>query len=265
MKPRVLTYQISGKGDPLVLVPGGLTGWLSWIPHQERLEAHHRVVRVQPIHNELGSAGEPGDPGYTAKIERESLRLTVDELVIETADFAGWSGGGRALIEFALAYPDRVRSLTLVEPAAYWILEQLGEEDAVIAELNEFIHGLAGHEVTEDDLARFLGYAGFVGDPAAARRDPNWERWVSHRMALSWQSEKVDRSGRSVEELSSMTCPVLLVKGTVTQPWLKRVVDVLGGRIPDARVVELPGDHACHIQSIDRFLEELEAHLHRER
>jgi len=43
------------------------------------------------------------------------------------------------------------------------------------------------------------------------------------------------------------------------------VVDVLGGRIPDARVVELPGDHACHIQSIDRFMEELEAHLHRER
>ena len=263
MEPRVLTYQVAGEGDPLILVPGGLTGWLSWIPHQGRLSAHHRVVRVQPIHNELGSEGKPGDAGYTAEVERESLRLTLDELAIDQADFAGWSGGGRALIEFALAYPDRVRSLALVEPAAYWILEQLGEEDAVIDELNEFIHGLAGREVTEDELATFLGYAGFVEDPAEARQHPNWERWVPHRMALSWQSEKVDRSGRSVEELSSVTCPVLLVKGTLTEPWLKRVVDILGERIPQARVFELAGDHAAHIQSIDLFLQQLEAHLHR--
>ncbi|HKZ25799.1 MAG TPA: alpha/beta hydrolase, partial [Acidimicrobiia bacterium] len=202
MKARILTHHVAGEGDPLVLVPGGLTGWLSWVPHQERLSAHHLVIRVQPIHNELGSAGKPGDPGYTAEVERESLRLTLDELAIAEADFAGWSGGGRALIEFTLAYPERVRSLALVEPAAYWILEELGEEDAVIDELNEFIHGLAGRDVTEDDLARFLGYAGFVQNPAEARSDPNWERWASHRMALSWQGEMVDRSGRSVEDLS---------------------------------------------------------------
>jgi len=262
MEPRVLKYDIAGKGDPLILVPGGLTGWLSWIPHQDRLSAHHRVIRVQPIHNELGSAGEPGDPDYTAEVERESLRLTLDELGIGRADLAGWSGGGRALIEFTLAHPQSVRSLALVEPAAYWILEELGEEDALVEELNEFIHGLAGEEVTEDDLARFLGYAGFVEDQAEARHHPNWERWTAHRMALSWQSEKVDRSGRSVRDLSSITCPVLMVKGTVTEPWLKRVVDVLGEYLPDSRVVELDGDHAAHIQSIDRFLEELEAHLH---
>jgi pimeloyl-ACP methyl ester carboxylesterase len=151
------------------------------------------------------------------------------------------SCGGRALIEFALTYPERVRSLALVERGAYWILEELTEQDALVRELNEFIHGLASKEVSEDHLARFLGYAGFVEDPAEARQHSNWERWVP----LSWQSEKVVRSGRSVEDLSSVTCPVLLVKGTVTKPWLKRVVDVLGERIPEARIVELPGDHAA--------------------
>ncbi len=78
------------------------------------------MFRVQPIHSELGSAEKPGDPGYTAEVERESLRLTLDELGIDVADFAGWSGGGRALIEFTLTYPGRVRSLALVEPAAVW-------------------------------------------------------------------------------------------------------------------------------------------------
>lgn len=260
MEPRVLQYEETGDGPPIVLVPGALTGWLSWIPHAERLSATRRVIRVQPIHNELGSAGQPGDPSYTAEIERESLRLTVDALELDTADFAGWSGGGRALIEFALAYPDRVRSLTLVEPAAYWILEQQGERDQQVDRLNEFIGRIAGREISDDELGQFLELAAFIQPGEDARQHPNWERWVPHKQALSWQ-QLVDRSGRSVEELGHISCPVLLVKGTVTANWLKRVVDVLGERMPTATVLDLPGDHASHIESIDAFLEALEAHL----
>ena len=126
MEPRGLLLDDRGAGDPLVLVPGGLTGWVSWVPHQERLVDRHRVIRVQPIHNELGAKGVPGDPGYTAAVERESLRLTLDALELERPHLVGWSGGGLALIEFAIEYPERVRSLTLVEPAASWVLEQLG-------------------------------------------------------------------------------------------------------------------------------------------
>jgi pimeloyl-ACP methyl ester carboxylesterase len=261
MEPRILQYDISGAGEPLVLVPGGLTGWLSWLPHQERLAATHRVIRVQPIHNELGSAGQPGDPTYTAGAEREALRLTLDAIGIDAADFAGWSGGGRALIEFALAYPKRVRTLTLVEPAAAWILDGLGERHAEVEEMQSLLHGLAGRAVTEEDLARFLRVAGFVGDGEDARQLPAWPRWLPHRMALSWQSARLDHPGRAVAELRRITQPVLLVKGTATADWLKRVVDALSEQLPLATVLELEGNHACHIQSIDGFLAAMRQHL----
>src|ERR1700738_2128112 len=172
MEPRALKYEAKGEGDSVVLVPGGLTGWLSWIPHAERLSASWQTIRVQPIHNELGSAGQPGDPGYTAVTERESLRMTLDAIGIKDAHFAGWSGGGRALIEFALAYPERVRSLTLVEPAAYWILDQLGSPNPDVDRVNTFIHGLAGTAVTENNLAEFLELAGFVASKGDASRPP---------------------------------------------------------------------------------------------
>lgn len=261
MEPRALKHEIGGDGEPVVLVPGGLTGWLSWIPHAERLSARWRTVRVQPIHNELGSAGQPGEPGYTAEIERECLRMTLDALGIETAHFAGWSAGGKALIEFALAYPGRARSLTLVEPGAFWVLEQLGEADPDVERTNAFLHSLFGKDVTEDDLAAFLSAAGLASSKEEARSDPYWERAVPHRMALSWYSEEYDRSGRSVEELADIHCPVLLVKGSVTTAGEKRVVDILGERLPNATVLELPGDHASHIQSIDAFLGAFEKHL----
>ena len=261
MEPRVLTHEIKGDGEPVVLIPGGLTGWVSWIPHAERLSARWRTIRVQPIHNELGSAGRRGDPGYTAETERESLRMTLDALGIEAAHFAGWSGGGKALIEFALAYPERVRTLTLLEPAAYWILEQLGEATPDVERGNAFIHGLFGKEVTEDDLAAFLEAAGLASSKEEARSDPYWERAVPHRMALSWFSEDLLGSRRSIQELANIGCPVLLVKGSVTTDAEKHLVDVLAKRLPDATVLELPGDHASHIQSIDAFLVAFERHL----
>ena len=202
MEPRVLRYDDRGEGEPIVLVPGGLTGWLSWIPHQQRLVARYRVIRVQPIHNELGSAGQPGQPGYTAEVEREALRMTLDALELDRPHLAGWSGGGKALLEFATEYPDRARTLTLVEPAAYWVLEQLGDQDKVLAELNPFLHRLCGRDVTEDDLATFLEYAGFVSSRSEAREHPNWDRLVSHRLVLSWQVEGQDDPAATVDALA---------------------------------------------------------------
>lgn len=263
MEPRVLRYDDRGAGETLVLVPGGLTGWVSWIPHQERLVGKYRVIRVQPIHNEMGSAGQPGQAGYSAYVEREALRMTLDELGVDRPHLAGWSGGATALLEFATEYQDRVQTLTLVEPAAYWVLEQLGEQAEVLDELNRFLHALYGREVTENDLATFLEYAGFVATRDEARSHPNWERWVPHRMALSWQNEAVGHPDRTLEDLRAINCPTMLVKGTVTADWLKRVVDVLGERLSNAMVQELPGSHACHIESIDQFLKALDRHLSR--
>ena len=263
MKPRVLIHEVKGEGSPLVLLPGGLTGWVSWASYADALAASRRTVRVQPIHNELGSAGERGDAEYTAAIERDSLLMTLDALGVGTADFVGWSGGGRALIEFALAYPERVKTLTLVEPAAYWILDRLGETDPQVAHLNRFFHGLAGQDVTEDDLAEFCQLAGLVPSMEQARDNPHWASWVPHRMALSWGSEQADRPDRGIDELAGILCPVLLVHGDATTDWLKRVVAVLDERLTSTRVLELPGDHASHLQNQEVFFAELERHLDR--
>lgn len=261
MEPRILTHHIAGEGDPLVLLPGGLTGWLSWIPHQRRLSERYRAIRVQPIHNELGSAGTPGDPTYSRAIARESLLLTLEALGIDRAHFAGWSAGGNAAIDFAAAHPERIMSLTLVEPAAYWILDACGEMDGRLRSFVGFLEGLAGRPVSEDDLAAFLAAAGFVPDPAVAREDPYWEQAVPHRTTLSWLSANLMGSDATIEDLRSITSPALVTKGTVTEPWEQRVVDLIGDHLPDARVLELAGHHAHHIQSIDAFIEACEEHL----
>jgi pimeloyl-ACP methyl ester carboxylesterase len=245
----------------LILVPGGLTGWLSWIPHQERIRTSRQVIRVQPIHNELGSAGVIGDSSYTRDVERESLLLTLDELDLEQADFAGWSAGGKTLIDFTVAHGERVRTLTLIEPAAYWLLKRAGEMDTELDEFIHYLYSVSGKMVSEDNLAEFLVKAGFVDDASHARADPYWTRALPHRAALSWLSENLMSSDTSIQDLRMIKSPTLLTKGSTTISWEKRVVDLLGEYIPNSRVVELEGSHAHHIESIDQFILELEKHL----
>jgi pimeloyl-ACP methyl ester carboxylesterase len=261
VEPRVLQRDVKGDGDPIVLVPGGLTGWLSWIPHQERMAGSRRVVRVQPVHNELGSRGELVEADYDDDTERECLRLTLDELGVATADFAGWSGGARAMIEFSLTYPERIRSLTLIEPPALWALKGSSPEaDQEMAVVDAFIARVSGKPTTEDDLAEFLAIAGFVRDPTEARGHPMWERWLPHKGALSNQ-HGLGRKVRRLEEVEGFERPVLLVKGTESSSWLRGIIDALKRHYPRATVLDLEGSHACHVERIDEFLTELEKHL----
>ena len=68
--------KVTGKGPPLVLVPGGLTGWLSWEPHAERLVANRKVVRVQLLNVQYGLENRPLPLGYSVKMEAQALAAT---------------------------------------------------------------------------------------------------------------------------------------------------------------------------------------------
>lgn len=114
-----MKYDTSGNGEPLVLVPGGLTSWLSWWPHAEALSASRRVTRLQLLNVELSLSEDSLPPTYSVEYEVAALGRTLDKLGIEQADFASWSYGAFIALSYALRHPDRVRSLTLIEPPAY--------------------------------------------------------------------------------------------------------------------------------------------------
>ena len=262
MRPRVLEHDRTGEGEPpLVLLPGGLTGWRSWLPLVPALARGRRVVRIQPLCNAEGLAGRPGDPGYDAATERESIRMTLAEAGISDLHLVGWSNGGRMALDFALAHPRRVRSLTLVEPGAHWLAT-----GADAQAFHEQLVGLAGRRVTDDDLRAFLTRAGLGGeDPEAdVTALPQWSFWSSCRQALSWGGADAFASAAAgIEGYERLAIPTLVVRGRSTAPWLHAVAGRLAGELPAATLLELDGDHACILQSPEAFVAGLEEHLAR--
>jgi pimeloyl-ACP methyl ester carboxylesterase len=259
MNRKSLLYKVKGQGEPIVLVPGGLSGWLSWIPHAERLSKERMVVRVQLRSVELAEAGEPFPKDYGVSTEREALHATVDELGLDSVDLAGWSHGGLVSLAFALAYPERVRTLTLIEPDVFWILRETGHLSDGLAGAEANDRSLSGREITIRDLKGFLARAG-LGEPGDDFESfSQWPVWVRNRQVLSIFGTLWDYTD-SLERLRALEIPTLAVKGTDTAELEAAVVDDLAATMPRGRLLELPGGHACHIESIDRFLEEMIEH-----
>src|SRR5688500_669013 len=85
-RPDPLLHEITGQGESIVLVPGALTGWLSWLPFVEPLAKDRQVVRVQLRSVELAEAGRAYPSDYGTLTERDALRATIDLLRLDRVD-----------------------------------------------------------------------------------------------------------------------------------------------------------------------------------
>lgn len=260
MEPSALLHEVAGTGEPIVLVPGGLSGWLSWVPFVAPLAKDRRVVRVQLRSVELAEAGTPYPPDYGTLTEREGLRATVDQLGLDRFDLVGWSYGGHVSLAFALQYPQRVRTLTVIEPPAVWVLRETGHAPGALGQSEAFDRSTAGREITVEDLKGFLVRAGLAKPGDDVESLPSWPVWVRNRQVVSVNGTIWDYAD-SLDRLRALAVPLLAVKGTETTEDLAAIVDDLAATAPHGRVLVLPGGHACHLQNMDRFLAELARHI----
>ena len=109
---------VSGPEDgyPLILLhAAGLTSTV-WFANIAELSAHHRVYAVDTI----GDAGKSvPDRLLTKRADYAHwLREVFEGLNIEKGDLLGHSYGGWLTLNMALAYPERLRKIVLLAPAA---------------------------------------------------------------------------------------------------------------------------------------------------
>lgn len=110
-----LSTYVFGQGPPVVLLHGLAATKLSYLPLLQALAERYTVIVPDlPGHGESSKPRARYTPPYFAEVIREML----DELGVQDAAVAGNSMGGRIALEVAAAYPHRVTSLILLDPAA---------------------------------------------------------------------------------------------------------------------------------------------------
>jgi pimeloyl-ACP methyl ester carboxylesterase len=111
-----LAYELEGEGRAVAFLNGILMSMASWQPLLDALPAGYRCLR-HDFRGQLRSSQDLPIPAMD--IHAEDFKALLDHLEIERCHLVGTSYGGEVALLFALAYPERVSSLTVIASVSY--------------------------------------------------------------------------------------------------------------------------------------------------
>jgi pimeloyl-ACP methyl ester carboxylesterase len=106
-----------GEGDVIILIHGTASSLHTWDAWTEKLKQDFRVIRM-----DLPGFGLTGpDPLHRYEVQDDTAFMSefLKALDIESAHMVGSSLGGRIAWQYALEYPQQVKSLTLMNALGY--------------------------------------------------------------------------------------------------------------------------------------------------
>ena len=244
-------YEVSGAGEPVVLIHAFSVDRRMWAPQIASLEKRFRVVRFDQRGH--GKSDAPSAP-YA---QHEDLRSVLDALRIDKATLIGLSAGATTATDFAIAYPNRVVRLVLASP------------------------GLSGY-VPPAPLTwtQPVFQAAGTGDAEGAARlwaDTPIMALRSELTAAATVKDLVMSNTRlwtyrtnpvqplippAIKRLSEVKCPALVILGEQDLPHIKEVAGLLVDGIAGARLVTIPrAGHMVNLDARDAFNQAVESFL----
>lgn len=260
--------EISGGGRPLILLHG-LTGHRD--DFRERMSDLADVGRLLAPdlrgHGDFTKTGRP----ETFTFERlvADLVAWLDALGIESCDLLGHSFGGMVALRSALAHPERVDSLILMDtapsaPAAYSVA--MFEKAGAIARTKgmAFLQGLVERAGRDEKRPS-----------ASDRQTQKWSDfyWAHHRLRYGAMDPEgyatlgilMVTQTSAIERLGEIACPTTILVGEDDNEFLAGA-DALTSGIGHAVRVTLPdAGHHPHMENPKAWLAAVRDHLRRVR
>jgi len=232
-----LHHEEVGSGPALLLIHGTGGGGSRFAQAAEHLAKHHRVI----TYDRRGFAGSRGAShprrGYHAAHADDAAQL-LDELGIERAAVCGWSAGGLVALELALRHPERVSSLVLYEPPFHASRQFQPIIMAGFAWM--MLLRLVGQR-----RAAARSFFRIAMGPDAARMPPGAvDKLLEDADAVLKEIDGGTGEAITEARLAQLACPVTLMVGGATSPFLIAASDRLNRMLPRAGVMRVP--HAGH-------------------
>ncbi|XVQ09284.1 alpha/beta fold hydrolase [Spirillospora sp. CA-255316] len=236
---------VAGEGPPLVLLhanPGDHRDYDAVVP---ALSQRYTTYGVDwPGYG--GSAGTAAAP--SAMAYAEILPEIVDALGLDRVALIGNSVGGYAAASFAIAHPDRVTALVLVNSGGFSALNPATRGFIRLMGRPSSMRLLAGRLPRFYLRRRTPAVRQIIARDAARRGDPRANA-VAAALWRSFAAPEHDLRSRA----SAITAPTLLVWGS-RDPMVGLDAPGVRKAIPGARWRTLPTGHAPFAEAPERFL-----------
>ena len=241
------THEGTQGARPALMIHCALAHRGAWRGVQRQLQDHLSMRAFDlPGHGESG----PWD-GVT---EYQDVGAEVAESLIGgptdgKADLIGHSYGATIALRVAQMHPERVRSLTLIEPVMFHVTGGQPVHDAYRTEIAPCFKALRDGDtlLAARRFNRVWGAGAPWDEVPAAHRQAMADRM--HLIAANNPVTEGDVNGQAAPgALEAVSCPVLLIEGAKSPPIIAAIHDVLAARLPDVRRVVVQG--ATHMVPI---------------
>ena len=223
---------------PVVLLPGGI------LPVGPAYQALLAVLgedvdaRAKDLEMYAGEVIPP--PGYTLETEVDGILRAAADAGFETFHLVGYSAGGASSLAFASRYPERLRSLALMEPAWAGRTAQTPEEAAVFDRFRAVV-GLPPEELMPAFIRTQLA-PGVEPSPPPPGPPPPW--MPARLVAIGSFMAAFDAFEPDVAVLRRFDRPVYFALGGRGNPDLyARMAERLAGVFPDFTLEVYPERH----------------------
>jgi len=145
-----LFYREYGKGQPLIILHGLMGSSDNWLPQAKMLSEHYHVWVV----DQRNHGQSPHSEAFDYKVLSEDILHFIQTHQLETPIILGHSMGGKAAMNFALAHPDMLDRLIVVDiaPKLYEV-----RHDYIVEGLKAVpIDAIQTRQEADEELAKHL-------------------------------------------------------------------------------------------------------------
>ncbi len=247
-----LSFDVTGAGLPLVFIHAGFVDRRMWETQVAAFSKQYQVIRY-----DMRGFGE-SSPATGPIDRRAELRHLLDQLDLERVILVGCSMGGEIALDVALEQPDRVAALVLVAsvPGGF---EFQGEPPADMLQLFEALQA--------NDIERAVALQNqlWISGPHRQRADVDPSIWqksaemgripVTNQTMLTADMQPLDPlDPPSITRLHTVSCPTLVIAGSLDDAELLRGNVLLAEQIPHAQRIIMQGvAHLPNMEQPDAF------------
>jgi pimeloyl-ACP methyl ester carboxylesterase len=252
-----LYYEDVGSGEPVVLVHAFTLDTRMWDDQFEVLARGFRVIRYDARGFGKSAAPNPGEAYSNA----DDLAALLDRLDARRAHVVGLSMGGRFALDYAVTYPDRLRSLVVIDGVIggwQWSREWIAGYAPIVEA------GRRGDVAQATSL--WLGLPLF----APAREQPQvgarLKQMVDAYSGWHFVNRNPERavSPPALGRLAGIRAPALVLVGERDLPDFHRMSERLEAEIPGARRTTVSGaGHMANMEAPQAVNKALAAFLER--
>ncbi len=223
-----LYYEVSGSGPALLLLHGLGSSTRDWEAQVPEFCKEFKVVTFDMRGH--GRSDKPSGP-YSVKMFAADTADLLAALDIPSAHVVGESLGGAVAFQLAISFPEKLRSLVIVNSAPMMADRQTAEQRVAVVRQ----HGMRA-------MGELLSQSLFPKPELESLRATFIERWAANDPEAYIQSTLSLVGWDVTDQLGSIRCPALVISADQDY-WPLAAKEAYTKLIPGARLVVFPDSH----------------------